>query len=137
MGLDVLVVSAGEGARATMCRALRHGRLAVAGLLEAASGREALDTIEREEVDVVFVDMRMPLMDGIERVERRCADGTRRTVPVVGVALDGSVPRIERIMTRDVTVYIRKPWTPEMLRAVVEDVLGLGNSPPQGDARPA
>jgi DNA-binding NarL/FixJ family response regulator len=42
--------------------------IAVVG--EAANGREAIDLTEREHPDVVLCDVRMPVMDGIEAVER-------------------------------------------------------------------
>ncbi len=36
---------------------------------EAANGKEALDVIQTEEIDLVFMDIRMPIMDGVEAVQ--------------------------------------------------------------------
>ncbi len=52
-----------------------HGCV-VAG--EAIDGAEALAFLRREPVDVVFTDIRMPVMDGIELIRRSRAEGIRR-----------------------------------------------------------
>jgi two-component system chemotaxis response regulator CheY len=43
---------------------------------------------------------------------------------VVIVSTDGSATRIEQLMSKGVSAYVRKPFTPELLRKVITDVLG-------------
>ncbi|MBC7286702.1 MAG: response regulator [Armatimonadetes bacterium] len=50
-------------------------------VLTAASGREALEVIQREHVDVVVLDIAMPGMDGIETLSRTI--GVNRQLPVI------------------------------------------------------
>lgn len=45
-------------------------RLGITKLLEAANGIEALEIIEKEEPDIVFTDIKMPKMSGMELIEK-------------------------------------------------------------------
>jgi CheY-like chemotaxis protein len=50
---------------------------------EAASGREGLERAQRERPDVVCLDIRMPVMDGYQVIERLAADPATRDAPIV------------------------------------------------------
>jgi two-component system chemotaxis response regulator CheY len=52
------------------------------------------------------------------------ADGLLRTVPVVVVSTEGSETRIQELRRQGIRGYVRKPFTPEEIKAVVENVLG-------------
>ena len=42
-------------------------------ILECKNGEEALDVLETQQIDVMFTDIRMPRMDGIELNGRKCS----------------------------------------------------------------
>ena len=89
----------------------------------AANGSEALEILHKHWIDLVFADINMPVMNGTELVDRMNADGVLAKVPVIVVSTDGSATRIRQLLQKGVKAYVRKPFTPEKLRAVVEDVL--------------
>jgi two-component system chemotaxis response regulator CheY len=66
-------------------------------------------------------------MTGIEMVEKMSADGLLKTIPVVIISTEGSATRIEELKAKGVSAYIRKPFTPELLRSVVDDIVGVEN----------
>lgn len=52
---------------------------------EAADGREALDTVRRHRPDVVLMDIRMPVMDGIEATRRVTSDAELAGVRIIAL----------------------------------------------------
>jgi CheY-like chemotaxis protein len=81
----------------------------------ASSGREALDRIVREDYDVIYTDIRMPGMDGIEVAER--VKSRRPWVPVVIITGYGTDANEARAEAAGVSDFLRKPLSPEMIEA--------------------
>ena len=82
----------------------------------ALSGEEALDTIENTEFDVVFTDIKMPGMDGLEvteRIKARCP-----WTPVVVITGYGTVENEARASVLGVSGFVNKPLTPEIIESV-------------------
>ncbi len=76
-------------------------RAAIGGLLErlghsvdvVTNGKEAVESAARKAFDVVFLDVQMPEMGGLEAasfLRRRCADGRR--LRIVGFSGEGEEP---------------------------------------------
>ena len=85
---------------------------------------EALDLLKKHWIDLVFADINMPEMNGIEMVQKMREDGLLDTIPVVIVSSDGSQARIEELMSKGVRAYLRKPFTPEAIKEITNKVLG-------------
>jgi len=64
-------------------------------------------------------------MNGIEMIEKMSDDGLLKTIPVIMVSTEGSATRIEHVKSKGVSAYVRKPFTPELIRKVVFEVMGL------------
>jgi len=82
----------------------------------ALSGEEAMDTIDETKFDVVFTDIKMPGMDGLEvaeRIKARCP-----WTPVVVITGYGTADNEEKASVLGVSGFVRKPLTPEMIESV-------------------
>ena len=93
-------------------------------LYEAENGRVALDILDENWIDLVLADINMPEMDGVEMIDRMSKDGLLKTIPVVIVSTEGSQTRIEEMRSKGIKAYVRKPFTPEFIKNIVEDILG-------------
>ncbi|HVO19344.1 MAG TPA: response regulator [Anaeromyxobacter sp.] len=124
MGLDMLVVDDSPVTRKMVRRALGLCGLEVAQVHEAGDGAEALDQLGRHHIDLVLADINMPVMNGIELVERMSSDPDLCGVPVVIVATPMSQDRVEHVLDRGARAYLAKPFRPEALRDVVVQILG-------------
>jgi len=127
MALNILVVDDSTTVRAVIARSLELAGVPVGNLHQAANGREALAILGAEWIDLVFADINMPVMNGVEMIEKMREDGLLQTIPVIICSTEGSVSRIEQLRAAGVRAYIRKPFTPELLRQVVEDTVGVPN----------
>ena len=82
----------------------------------ALNGEEGLKDIESQDYDVIFTDIKMPGMDGLEVAERiraRCP-----WTPVVVITGYGTEENEARAHVLGVKGFVRKPLTPEMIESV-------------------
>ncbi len=84
-------------------------------VISAADGEEALDKLGREHYDVVFTDIKMPGMDGLEVAKR--IKGTNPWMPVVIVTGYGSEANEMQARQLGVSHFLHKPLTPELIEA--------------------
>ena len=82
----------------------------------ALSGEEAMKDIESTDYDVVFTDIKMPGMDGIEVAERIKAQCP--WTPVVVITGYGTEENEARASVLGVSGFVRKPLTPEMIESI-------------------
>jgi len=141
MAYNILIVDDSATTRAVIIKTLGLAGVETNEVYQAANGREGLEVIEGKWVDLVFSDINMPEMSGVEMVERMSEDGLMQTVPVVIVSTEGSQTRLEELKARGVRACVRKPFTPETIREVVEQVLGgsafMFAEPAAGGQKPA
>jgi ribonuclease P protein subunit RPR2 len=95
---------------------------------EAESGLEAEARIRRRRPDVIVLDLRMPVMDGVELCKRLKADPKTSEIPIV--LLTGADPdEARRAQRAGAAALVRKPFSPLDLLAVVEGVAGRAPMP--------
>jgi two-component system chemotaxis response regulator CheY len=124
MALNVLVVDDSATVRAVIIKTLEIAGIPVNELHQASDGEKALAILEGNWIDIIFADINMPVMTGIEMVEKMSEDGLLKTIPVVIVSTEGSSTRIEQLKAKGISAYIRKPFTPEQIKQVVDDIIG-------------
>lgn len=86
-------------------------------LLEARSGREALELLLVHDVALVLMDVQMPEMDGFEVVELMRGSERTRDVPVIFITAGASdAARVFRGYDRGAVDFLHKPVDPAILR---------------------
>jgi CheY-like chemotaxis protein len=89
------------------------------------NGRDALDALEKENVDCVLMDVQMPVMDGFEttaliREKERNGGGH---VPVIAMTAHAMAGDRERCLTAGMDDYVAKPLNTKELFSTVERVV--------------
>lgn len=88
----------------------------------ASTGVEALDILQRENVDVVLMDIQMPEMDGLEAtkaIRSRESDGRPRT-PVIALTAHAMKGDREKCLAAGMDAHLSKPIRPAELDEVLE-----------------
>jgi two-component system, sensor histidine kinase and response regulator len=111
----VLVVDDNELNRLVISEILRA---AGAHVHEACDGRVALDLLASNPVQLVLMDLQMPVMDGFEATRRLRADPLYSALPVVALTADALVEDHRRALDTGVNEVLTKPVSAERLTDV-------------------
>lgn len=90
-------------------------------VVTAGNAQEALSKVQEGEYDVVFTDIKMPGMSGIELAERLKVE--RPWTPVVIVTGYGSKANQDRAEAAGVSSFLQKPLSPEMIEGSLTKAL--------------
>lgn len=129
MALNILIVDDSDVIRGMITRTLRLANVPVGTLYEASNGREALSVMGEQWIDLVLADLNMPVMPGMEMLERMRTRPETAEIPVVIVSTEGATERVAELMDRGVAAWVRKPFTPEEIRDVVDRVTNRWDNP--------
>jgi|GEM_PF-105049 len=90
----------------------------------AADGMAALRACETTAFDLIFMDVRMPELDGRETTRRlRAGGGPNANAPVIAVTADTAPEDIAACMAAGMTYFVSKPLTPPSLLGAVSHVM--------------
>ena len=123
MSYHFLLIDDSSIVRKVVTRALGMTPMQIDRIGEAENGQQALEYLKTNWVDLIFLDINMPIMNGVEFMEKLREDPLIKDLPVVVVSTEGSQERKERLKELGVKAYLRKPVTPEELTITVETLL--------------
>ncbi len=92
-------------------------------VLVAADGREGMQMLRQEPIDVVLLDIEMPEMDGYEVLAEIKADPALRDLPVIVISAIGGTASVVRCVEMGATDYLPKPFDPTLLEARIKSSL--------------
>jgi CheY-like chemotaxis protein len=94
------------------------------GVMYAANGVEAIAVATQHKIDLVVMDMMMPVMDGATAIRRLKSDATTARTPILALTGDpGSVMRQEA-MDAGCDTFLLKPLNPVAFVSLVRHWLG-------------
>ena len=125
MAANILVIDDSGIMRKMIRRTIAMSGLDIAEVFEASNGIEGLAELARRSVAVVLLDINMPVMNGVQFLQRIRDDESLRDVPIVIASTEGSETRIEELKRLGAQGYIRKPFHPEQIRDVLASFVGL------------
>lgn len=92
---------------------------------EAGNGREALDVLETVWIDLVLLDLNMPVMDGEQFATELRKNPDLADVSIVVVSTEANRDRLQRMRDLGVADMLRKPFEPEDLHRLILKTLGV------------
>jgi two-component system chemotaxis response regulator CheY len=91
-------------------------------VIQAVDGKDGIDMLERENVDVVITDINMPRMDGYEVVRQLRARPEHKTTPILVLTTESEAEKKNIAREAGATGWLVKPFDPERLIATVRKV---------------
>ncbi len=88
----------------------------------ALSAQEGLELVKKNFYDVIFLDIKMPEIDGFQAVKMMREMGVKS--PIIALSADAFKTTIEKALTSGFDDYLTKPFTKEGLRTVLEKYAG-------------
>jgi CheY-like chemotaxis protein len=127
-GIHVLVVDDNELNRHIAASLLRK---AGAVAMHAENGRQALDVLaEGHGIDIVLMDLQMPVMDGYEALRQIRGDQRWHELPVIAVTASAMVQERERCMAAGMNAVLTKPFYPAAFYAALDPWVSRGTARP-------
>jgi signal transduction histidine kinase/DNA-binding response OmpR family regulator/uncharacterized membrane protein affecting hemolysin expression len=89
----------------------------------AGNGREALDALDKEKFDVVFMDVQMPEMDGLEAttIVREKEKNTGLHQPIIALTAHAMKGDREKCLAAGMDGYLTKPIRPQELEEILDE----------------
>ncbi len=125
MAFNFLVVDDSSTSRGIVKKTLKLTRLPLGEIWEAANGREGLEQMRRNWVDLVLADLNMPDMTGQEMIAEMAKDPLLAKLQVVVVSSEGSQSVLDSLFKQGIKEVVRKPFEPALLRGVIEKALEI------------
>lgn len=124
MAYNVLIVDDSATMRALVRKVLKISGLELGECFEGANGREALEILEHNWIDLVLSDLHMPEMDGAALVKALRGNHLWQTIPVVLITTEGRQEVLAPFFEGGVQGYIHKPFRPEDIKEKIQHILG-------------
>ena len=125
MSCNLLVVDDSPILRTAIKKVARLAGVEEDRMHEAGNGQEALEILELVWIDLVLLDLNMPVMDGEEFVRQLRLREDLADVAVVVVSTEVNRERLDRMRSMGVVDVLRKPFEPEDLCRLVGKVMGV------------
>lgn len=122
--MEVLVVDDSKVMREMVIACMRG--LSGAHFTQAASGLEAIEKLSLAPFDLVFLDLNMPDIGGLEVVQFVREQDGLRDLPIIVVTTRGDDESRSRVLAAGATRFMTKPFDPDGILAEARAVLGEG-----------
>lgn len=127
--VSILIADDCAVTRSMIKRAIVLAGVKLGTVHEASNGQEALSILQRHAVGVLFTDVNMPVMSGIDLLQEVATRGCWDHVIRVVVSADGSSMRKADTKRLGVSFYIDKPFRPETMRDVFSQLVTRPDRP--------
>lgn len=119
----MLIVDDSGIIRTMVAKILRMTAISLGEIRYASNGQEALDILGNHQIDIVFADINMPVMDGEELIREMLSRNIFPAVPVIVISTEQSKKKMDSLRALGVRDYLTKPFHPEQLMEVLQKYL--------------
>lgn len=124
MKINVLIVEDDPAMRVVLKSTVLSADLDVEidEVFEAQNGKEGLEVLEKEKVDMMLVDIYMPIMDGLEMLDYARDHPDMADIPAIVVSSENNEDRIDAILRQGLG-FVHKPLTHLLLKDKISEMM--------------
>ncbi|REL38702.1 response regulator [Rhodohalobacter sp. SW132] len=122
MKRNVLIVEDDPTMRVVLKRTLMESSIELGEVYEAENGKIGLDMLGEYDIDLMLVDIYMPVMDGMEMLDYAAEHPEWRNIPAVVVSTENDEKRIDAILRRGMG-FVHKEFTSSLLEDQIMEKL--------------
>lgn len=119
--MHFLVVDDSSTMRRIICNTL--GSIGYTDVTEAEDGVDALRKMKEKQFDAIMTDWNMPRMNGLELVKTARTMDAYKYTPIIMITTEGGKREVITAIKEGVNNYIVKPFTPQILREKLKDIV--------------
>lgn len=127
MSFNVLIVDDSNSMRAVIKKIISISGFKIDQCIEAGNGKEALEALTDNWVDVIVSDINMPEMNGFELLKTLKEDNLLKNIPVILITTESSEGRMQDAFNLGAKGFIKKPFTPEEVKKILYEVIGVSD----------
>jgi len=118
----IVIADDSSTARLIIKRCVEIAGFTTATFMEAADGRQALELVKKNDVDLVITDINMPNMDGKTLLKYIKASPKLHDLPVVVISSASNEKVASELMANGAMAVVNKPVTPASVASVLESL---------------
>jgi two-component system chemotaxis response regulator CheY len=123
MNMKIVIADDSRTARFLIRQYLEMAGFFQADFIEVESGREALDHLKKNAVDLVITDYKMPEMDGLDLLRRVKASPKLHDLPVLVITSFANQAKIDELLENGAFAVLQKPLSLSKLHETVKTFL--------------
>lgn len=123
--MKILVVDDSRIMRNIVKNCVSGGQLPSSEFFEAADGKQALEIIEKEQLDLVLLDWNMPNLNGIELVKLLRGKERFKLLPIIMITSEAAKYNVIEAVKAGVNDYVIKPVSEAFLIDKIKKVKGI------------
>ena len=128
MSFNLLIVDDSNSMRAVIKKIVTISGFKMDKCLEANNGKEAMDLLSTNWIDIIISDINMPEVNGLELLDQLKKNDTLKEIPVIMITTEGSSERMQEAFKRGAKGFVKKPFLPDEIKKVLYDVIGVGEN---------
>ena len=133
MSFNILIVDDSDSMRTIIKKIISMSGFKMNQCYNAGNGREALELLSKNWVDVIISDINMPEMNGLEMLAKINKDDLLKYVPVIMITTESSETRMKEAFSLGAKGFIKKPFLPQDIKEVLYKVIGVDDEGKYGE----
>ncbi len=127
MKMTVVIADDSKTARFIIRQYLEMVGLYHAEFIEAENGRQALQLVRDNQVNILFTDYKMPEMDGLDLLRRVKASPVLHDLPVIVITSFANQAKIDELSENGAFAVLQKPLSLSKLHETLKPLLSAGD----------